>query len=92
MKKIKWIIPILLIALVAVLWFSGIIQKQIAKTAGTSYVNEHFPKMELKCTGVEYSDVFGDYLISFEDKNGEHLAVLLDRSFFRSLLVRDCLL
>lgn len=82
MKKIKWIIPVLLIALVAVLWFSGVIPKQIAKTAGTNYVNEHFPKMELKCTGVEYANVFGDYLISFEDKDGSTYSCVIGPQLF----------
>ena len=66
MKKYIWLIPIILIVL---LWVSGIAPQMIAKAAGTHYVSEHFPELELKCTGVEWSNVFGDYLISFDGKN-----------------------
>ena len=33
--------------------------------------------MELKCTGVEYADVFGDYLIAFEGKNGNRYSCII---------------
>ena len=69
MKKKKWVVPIVIIGVIIALWFTGIIPKQIAQIAGTSYVKEHFPEMQLECIGVEYADAFGDYLITFEDKN-----------------------
>jgi len=71
MKKKKWLIPIVVIVIIAVLWVGGVIPKQIAKISGISYVNKHFPEMQLECVGVEYAGVFGDYLIAFKDKNGE---------------------
>lgn len=67
----KRFIPIIAIALIATLWLSGLIPVQIAKIAGTNSVRRHFPEMELECIGVEYAEVFGDYLIAFEDKNGK---------------------
>ena len=70
MKKKKWVIPIVIIAVIIMLWFTGIIPKQIAKISGTSYVNNHFPEMQLECVGVEYADVYGDYLITFK---GTHM-------------------
>ena len=67
MKKKKWAIPIVIISVIIILWFTGIIPKQIAKISGTNYVNEHFPKMQLEYVGVEWADVYGDYLITFKD-------------------------
>ena len=69
MKRKKRLILIVVIIMVAGLWLTGMIPMQIAKVAGTSYVRNCFPEMELECIGVEYADVFGDYLISFKDKN-----------------------
>ena len=65
MKAKKWLIPVAVIGMDVVLWFTGIIPKQVARISGTNYVNEHFPEMQLECTGVEWADTYGDYLITF---------------------------
>ena len=70
MKKAKFLIPVLVIIAIAMMWISGVIPKQIAKIAGTHYVDEHFPEMQMECVDVEYADVYGDYLIKFKDKDG----------------------
>ena len=82
MKKKKWLIPIVIIGVIIVLWFTGIIPMQIAKISGTTYVNEHFPEMQLECVGVEYADVFGDYLIEFKDKDGNTYSCVIGPSLF----------
>ena len=82
MKKKKWVIPIVIIGVIIVLWFTGIIPKQIAKISGTSYVKEHFPEMQLECVGVEYADVFGDYLIEFKDKDGNTYSCVIGPKYF----------
>lgn len=71
MKNRRCLICVVTVTVIVVLWISGIIPMQIAKIAGTSHVRNHFPEMELKCIGVEYAAVFGDYLIAFKDKNGK---------------------
>lgn len=65
----KWLIPIAIIILIATLWFSGFVPKQIARISGTNYVKEHFPEMQLEYLNVEYAKVYGAYLISFKDKD-----------------------
>ncbi len=91
MKIKKWLIPIAIIGIIAALWLGGVIPKQIARISGTSYVEKHFPEMQLECTGVEYADVYGDYLISFQDKDGntyscvigpEYLPISLGQGLF----------
>jgi len=81
MKK-KWLIPVIAFVLIAALWLTGVIPIQIAKIAGTGYVRKQFPEMELRCTGVEYAAVFGDYLIAFEDKNGETYSCVIGPELF----------
>ena len=77
MKKKQWKISALVFAVVMLLWTIGIIPKGIARLSGASYVKQHFPEMKLKCTGVEYADVFGDYLIAFEVKNGNRYSCVI---------------
>ena len=77
MKKNQWKIPILVFAVVILLWTIGMIPKGIARLSGTSYVKQHFPEMKLKCIGVEYADVFGDYLIAFEGKDGNRYSCVI---------------
>ena len=78
-KKISFVVIFIMIA---GLWLGGIIPKQIARISGTSYVKEHFPEMQLKCTNVEYASVFGDYLISFEAENGQTYSCVMSPVFF----------
>ena len=77
MKKNQWKILILVFAVVILLWTIGMIPKGIARLSGTSYVKQHFPEMKLKCIGVEYADVFGDYLIAFEGKDGNRYSCVI---------------
>jgi hypothetical protein len=82
MKQKKWLIPAIVVLIMTALWLTGMIPTQIAKIAGTSYVRKHFPEMELVCIGVEYADVFGDYLIAFKDKNGEIYSCVIGPELF----------
>ena len=86
MKKEKWIILIVTVAVSAALWFGGIIPKQVAKISGTNYVKEHFPEMQLVCIGMEYADVYGDYLISFKDKDGNLYSCVIGPHLFPNSL------
>ena len=77
MKKNQWLIPVLVFTVIILLWTIGIIPMGIARLSGAIYVKQYFPEMELKCTGVEYADVFGDYLIAFEAKNGNRYSCVI---------------
>lgn len=81
MKIKKWLIPLAIIGIIAALWLGGVIPKQIAEIAGTNYVQTHFPEMQFKCTGVEYADVYGDYLISFTAKDGTPYSCVIGPEF-----------
>ncbi|MBE6932152.1 MAG: hypothetical protein E7464_02045 [Ruminococcaceae bacterium] len=82
MNNKKWLVLVVPIVMLAALWFTGIIPKQIARIAGTSYVEKHFPEMQLECVGVEYAEAFGDYLISFKDKNGNAYSCVIGPELF----------
>lgn len=82
MKKKKWLIPIVIISIIIALWFIGIIPKQIAKVSGINYVNEHFPKMQLDYVGIEWADVYGDYLITFKDPDEKTYSCVIGPKYF----------
>lgn len=82
MKKKKRLIPIVTIAMITVLWFTGIVPKQIAKISGTNYVSKHFPEMELECAGVEYADVYGSYLITFKGSDDNTYSCVIRPKYF----------
>lgn len=68
-KKVVLICSIVIILLV--LWFSGIIPKQIGKIYGISYMKNNFPEMQLEFVDIEWNKYYGDYIISFKDKDGQ---------------------
>lgn len=82
MKKQKWAVPIVIIGVIIMLWFTGIIPKHIAKISGTNYVNEHFPEMQLEFVGVEYADTYGDYLITFQDTSENTYSCVISPKYF----------
>lgn len=81
MKKKTWVIIIVIIGIIMP-WFTGIIPKQIAKIYGTTYVNEHFPEMQLEFVGAEYADVYGDYLITFKGANENIYSCTIGPKYF----------
>lgn len=82
MKQKKWLIPVLILAVAVVLWLTGVIPKQIAKISGESYVNQHFPEMQLECTGVEWASVYGDYLVTFKSGSGSTYSCVIGPRYF----------
>ena len=82
MKIKKWAIPIVVMGIIVALWFTGIIPKQIAKISGTGYVNHRFPEMQLECVNVEYADVYGDYLITFNGPNENTYSCVIGPKYF----------
>lgn len=71
-KKRLLIIIAIVVLLIIALWFGGIIPKQIGKIYGTSYMKEKFPKMELEYVGIEWNKYYGDYIITFKDKENQN--------------------
>jgi len=78
-------VPVAIIVIIAMLWF-GAVTKHIARTYGENYVKEHFPKMQLKCVGVEWSNAHGDYLIAFKDSNGKTYSCVIYPAHFPTTL------
>lgn len=70
MERNEWKVLMIIVAIVAGLWFTGIVPERIARICGTSYVKKNFPEMQLECISIEYANAYGDYLILFEDKDG----------------------
>lgn len=81
MKK-RMIIVAIIVILILVLEISGIIPKQIGIIYGTWYMNKNFPEWQLKFVNIEYAKYFGDYSITFIDKNGNRRGCLIGPKYF----------
>ena len=81
-NKILKIIISLLFASVIVLFLLGIIPKQIAKIYASNYMNNNFPEMQFEYTGIEWSNVHGDYLIYFKDKDNNRYGCTIGPQYF----------
>ena len=71
------IIVFAVVLLVSVLWFGGIIPKQIAKVYVTNYMKNNFPEMQLEYVNIEWNKYYGDYIISFKDKENQNYACVI---------------
>ena len=81
MKK-KTLIILIIIISVIVLWFSGIIPKQIGEIYATNYMKNNFPKMELEYISIEWNKYFGDYIITFKDNEEQSYGCVIGPKYF----------
>lgn len=75
-KKILIICSIVIIVLIA-LWFTGVIPKQIARIYVTNYMKNNFPEMKLEFVNIEWNKYYGDYIITFKDKENEKYSCVI---------------
>ena len=81
MKSKKTNIILVVIALIlfiiVLLWISGIIPRQIAKVYASNYLKEHFPKIKLEYSNIEWNSALGDYTITFKDEKDKIYTFLI---------------
>lgn len=83
MNKKKMIILIVtILVLIVALWISGIIPKQIAKISAANYLEKNFPKMQLKYDNIEWNKYYGDYIITFKDKENQNYGCVIGPKYF----------
>lgn len=74
----KIIIAIIVIVLIVIaLWFGGLIPKQIAKIYGSRYMNDNFPEMQLEYVNIGWNKYYGDYIITFKDKENQNYGCVI---------------
>lgn len=81
-KRNVMVILIVVIMMILVLWFSGIIPKQIARISATNYLKKNFPKMQLEYLDIEWSSSFDGYSIRFKDENNEIYGFIMNNKYF----------
>ena len=80
-KKVLIIISIIVIGIMA-LWLGGIIPKQIGKIFGTKYMKDNFPEMQIEYVNIEWNKYYGDYIITFKDKENESYGCVIGPKYF----------
>lgn len=81
-KRNLILIIIFILIILLTLWFSGMIPKKIAEIYGTYYLNKNFPEMQLEFENIEWSTAFGDYIITFKDKNNKQHGFVIGPKYF----------
>ncbi len=81
-KRIIIVTIILILIVILILWFSGIIPKQIARISATNYLEKNFPKIQLEYVDIEWSSSFGGYSIKFKDENNEIYSFIMNNKYF----------
>ena len=81
-KKRILIISSIIVLLIIVLWFVGIIPKQIGKMYGTKYMKDNFPKMQLEYVNIEWNKYYGDYIITFKDEDNKTYGCVIAPKYF----------
>lgn len=81
MKKKILIVVISIIALFTILWITGIIPKQIGKIYGTKYIKNNFPEMQLEYENIEWNKYYGDYIITFKDRDNQNYGCVIDPKY-----------
>ena len=56
--------------------------KANCKNLRNRLVNHRFPEMQLECVNVEYADVYGDYLITFNGPNENTYSCVIGPKYF----------
>lgn len=79
--KKKVIIVLSVTVCVLLLWFSGLIPKQIAKISAKSYVKNTFPEKQLEFSHIEWNKFYGDYIITFKDSDGKNYSSVIGPKF-----------
>lgn len=82
MKKRNLIIIINTVLVIIALWFGGIIPKQIGKIYGTKYMKHNFPEMQLEYINIEWNKYYGDYIITFKDKENQDYSCVIGPKYF----------
>ena len=86
MKKKILIITSIVIFLIIVLWGGGIIPRQIGKIYGTKYMKDNFPEMQLEYVTMEWNQYYGDYIITFKDKENQTYSCVIGPKYFPSII------
>lgn len=81
-KKGVLIIIIILTLVITALWFCGVIPKQIGKIYGINYMKENFPEMQLDYVDIEWNKYYGDYIITFKDKENQNYSCIIGPKYF----------
>lgn len=82
MKKKNLIIIGILVLAIIVLWFGGVIPKQIGKIYGIKYMKNNFPEMQFEYVNIEWNKYYGDYIITFKDKENESYSCVIGPKYF----------
>lgn len=88
-KRIIGLVIILLVLIISILQFTGILQNTVARLSTTVYVSVKYPSRNFQFQYVEYVPQFGDYFVSYKDKNNTQVSFTVTPKFFPIFVTTD---
>lgn len=89
MNKKYILIIFVIILLIIILWLTGVIPKSIGKYTALNYVKKNYEEMNLKYNNIEFSKEYGNYIVSFSDKENNLYNLKLNSKYFPTLVIYD---
>ncbi|MFT9488444.1 hypothetical protein TEPIDINF_002973 [Tepidibacillus infernus] len=88
MKK-SVIIAIVILVVIVLLQISTILPKTVATISTSLYVNIKYNDLDLQYQYVEFDTHFGDYFVTYKDKNGKKISFTVTPKLFPVYILYD---
>ena len=66
-----------------------VVQHATARLSTTLYVNIKYSDRDFQYQHIEFESHFGDYFVSYKDKNGENISFIVTPKFFPVIVLYD---
>lgn len=88
MKKVKGLL--IIVAILAILWGTGIVPKMIGRYTAEKYVEENYKDTYLTLDSINYSKEYGDYIVRFKKESNSNIYNLrVSPIYFPTTVVYD---
>lgn len=83
------IVLFVIFLLIIILWLIGVIPKAIGKHTAINYVKDNYQEMNLQYNNIDFSKNYGNYIVSFSDKENNFYNFKLNSKYFPTTVIYD---
>lgn len=87
-KKV-WLIVLFIIILILLLSQNNFVKESVAKASSSVYVKVKYHNQDLKFERVEYDAHFGEYFVTYKEKNGQSISFTMTPRYFPIYVLHD---
>lgn len=85
----KSIITAIVLVVIILLLISDILPKTVARISTSFYVNFKYSELDFQYQNVEFDTHFGDYFVTYKDKNGNKISFTVTPKLFPIYVLHD---